>query len=265
MNKFKINFEEIKNNGTIIYFGKYPKTLIVDNYLINALNKINEVNELGYIELDGCEYKKINSCSLYNSFSGYVDLNNELLEMNSLYFRVEPIKWYILWEQLGEFNLEKDDTTKFELQLISADAIDFQKYNDKLCSYKDSFIRKWLNKEFFDVAFNKTQQMKIKGTNLEGGLIDNVFLLSKEEVEKYYTPETTLTTANDYSICNGGFNNSNNNCPWMLRSSDETKFTMIWPRGNWIHTSESFTRTNGVVPVITLKAGVIDVKELLGE
>ncbi len=265
MKKFKINFDELKYSNTVIYFGKYPKTLIIDNYLVNTLNEIDEVNELGYIDLDGCEYKKMDANIVRSSFSGYIELNNDISKMKFLYFRVEPIKWYVLWEQLGEFDLEKDDTSKFELQLISAEAIDFQKYNDELCKYKNSFIRKWLNKDFFDIAFNKKQQEKIKTTKLEDRLTDNVFLLSKEEVEKYYTPETTLTTATDFSICNGGFNNSNNNCPWMLRTSDETMVTMIWPRHNWIHTSDSYFSSNGVVPVITLKAGVINIRELLGE
>ena len=91
-------------------------------------------------------------------------------------------------------------------------------YTDEIV-WADSFIRGWLNTDFFDYAFDEDEQQKIlktnisttgkKSNNTRGGedTNDKVFLLSVEEVKKY------MYLGND---CVAGYQQYANS--WWLRS-----------------------------------------------
>ncbi|MDO4936136.1 MAG: DUF6273 domain-containing protein [Phascolarctobacterium sp.] len=80
--------------------------------------------------------------------------------------------------------------------LISEDEIGETEieWRNNVSSWETSSLRQWLNNNFFVVAFNKSEKKLIKLTNLEKNVngeynydvSDLLFLLSVEEVEKYF-------------------------------------------------------------------------------
>ena len=94
----------------------------------------------------------------------------------------EPIEWIVLKEE-GSKKL-----------LISRYILDYQEFNDTVIaqgtSWKNSTLRKWLNNEFFDLAFSSNEQKQIissqvqdyKADNVPGDITtDKVFILNKEQ------------------------------------------------------------------------------------
>ena len=100
----------------------------------------------------------------------------------------KPIEWIVL--------SIKDDRAL----LLSKYILEGKKYNEEDISvtWETSDIRRWLNKEFYDTAFNNIEQQKVLKTLVEtednpdyetdGGnnTEDKVFLLSLEEVQRFF-------------------------------------------------------------------------------
>ena len=100
----------------------------------------------------------------------------------------EPIEWFVL---------ERDGS---KLLLVSKYVLDLYHYYERLKSitWENSDIRSWLNNEFLLNAFNSEELKKIQTTKIKncdyllnytnGGnaTCDKVFLLSNEEVLKYF-------------------------------------------------------------------------------
>jgi len=102
----------------------------------------------------------------------------------------EPIRWRVLDK--------KDDKLFVQSEVI----LDMQPYNDKQTkvTWETCSVRSWLNDEFFTQAFNEDEQKRIFTTRnvntgysgyisyADGGnsTEDKVFLLSWEELNKYY-------------------------------------------------------------------------------
>lgn len=101
----------------------------------------------------------------------------------------ETIDWYVLDED-GD-----------KIMLISKYALDYKKFNDtdEAITWETSDLRKWLNDDFYNEAFDKDEQQfiyetKVENpdnhwTGVEGGndTIDKVYLLSFDEICKYFS------------------------------------------------------------------------------
>ena len=68
---------------------------------------------------------------------------------------IEPIKWRILSEENGE------------ALLLSEYILDAHRFDKKSNNYKDSEIRKWLNNEFYNKAFNENEKQIILTTEVD--------------------------------------------------------------------------------------------------
>ena len=91
-------------------------------------------------------------------------------------------------------------------------------------NWGNSEIRKWLNGDFYNKAFTDQEKKSIESSNLSDvGTTDNVFLLSKEEANKYFSN-------NDSRICKA------------------TNYRCEWGRGEWWLRS---TGSNGYVYCVT--------------
>lgn len=96
-----------------------------------------------------------------------------------------PIQWRIL-QNRGD-----------ELFLLSEYLLDCKRYHHEAVdiTWRDCDLRKWLNKEFFKMAFTVAEQKRIKTTlcrdNGEGSpdTKDKVFLLSVTEIEAFTSPQ----------------------------------------------------------------------------
>ena len=120
----------------------------------------------------------------------------------------EPIEWMVLAKE-GNKAL-----------LISKYAIDCKRYNEKNASitWESSTIRKWLNDEFINTAFNSSEQDKIQLSlvqnpdNAEYGAKggndtqDKIFLLSIDEVRKYFNNDRArMCKPTGYAIFQGAY------------------------------------------------------------
>lgn len=115
------------------------------------------------------------------------------------------MKWYIA---------DEDNET---LLLIAKESVVSRPFNDDAHFWDKSDIRKWLNKEFLDEAFDIYEKACIQTSNVittyfpkniwEDGderyieTEDKIFLLSAEETEEYFPLEATrIQEQNDYVI-----------------------------------------------------------------
>lgn len=114
---------------------------------------------------------------------------------------IQPIEWRVLAK--GEN----------KILVISKYGLEARRFDRKSNKWNNSEIRQWVNKDFYNKAFNENEKKYIN--SFDG---DNVFLLSKEEVEKYFAKRSERRCeATDYARANGA--DSKYNCDWWLRSS----------------------------------------------
>ena len=115
---------------------------------------------------------------------------------------LSPIRWSVL---------DIDEKNKKAL-IVSQYSLEYMKFYDdeKQSSWKDSFIRKWLNKDFYDKAFNDEEKKHIKSSkinnkNIEGirvkqgdNTTDKVFLLSVDEFRNFSDSSKIFSYSNTY-------------------------------------------------------------------
>ena len=305
--------EAAYQTGDIIEFGTYPQTKVTDEAIISALDAIEkEWVSYGYyrgtgisndgsmttsdymwhadIIFDGITYRAVQFSQFRPSQSylpiqtgggvSYQDENDYYIN-NIYYFRFEPLQWRVLDANEG--------------LLISERIIDSQAYNNYFLQsnnevwgdenqtyyasdYANSSIREWLNDVFYITAFDSSQQLKIKNTQLENKSIqnneydstetdDNIFLLSYWDLKNtgfgFSTQIDKRAHGTDYAKCQGldTFTDSNYNtydgkdtADWWLRSvgGSSRDACCVDERGNSNVVSFICITSTGVRPAITL-------------
>ena len=105
-----------------------------------------------------------------------------------------PIEWIVL------------DVLSDKALLLSKHILDCMPYNSQFeeITWEQSSLRKWLNEDFYDIAFDDNNKKLIIKSNVKndkeyfGGVkggddtVDKVFLLSIEEVKKYFGDNNKL-------------------------------------------------------------------------
>lgn len=147
--------------------------------------------------------------------------------------RAEPIEWIVLDNQEGR------------MLVISRYGLDCQPYNTTQAdvTWETCTLRNWLNSEFYNMAFNEGEKKVIMTSTLEnpdnehygtsGGNItkDNIFCLSADEADRYFTKdEERATKPTEYAVNRGVYVTKAEdvgvssvqgyigNCCWWLRS-----------------------------------------------
>ena len=136
----------------------------------------------------------------------------------------EPLEWYIL------------DKIDNKFLLVTKNIIDNIEFNNKLSSttWEKSLIRQWLNNDFLNNTFTTEEYGHIQTTrvktidgvynNVNGGNAtdDKIFLLSVEEIEKYFPLlDSRICGVTDYAKNKLGHDNS----WWWLRSMVNAQYT----------------------------------------
>lgn len=135
----------------------------------------------------------------------------------------QEIEWIIL------------DREKNKLLLVSKYILDVKPYHKSFVdiTWGASDIRKWLNDEFYNIAFDYSEQKRITYTftktkkkttdkrNRAGSTADKVFLLDKEEAEKFFPIDfERQASATEYVKKQGIYIDDNTGqSPWWLRTS----------------------------------------------
>lgn len=256
-----------KNNS--IYFGSYPTTLETNNKQIEKLNKkinntpttsnnydwisfnyysnnekmdymfykdidLNNDNINDYRAVYLTSYRPIQTDYESSEYSSHQD-NNGYFINNTYYFKYEKIKWDILEEKKGN------------ALLISSLVIDSMEYYPSLDessyehngglgysnNYELSNIRKWLNEDFYNLAFNNKEKeiiklMEIDNMNTDiindnykcNNTSDKVTLLSYNDARvKYYNNDNDRrASASDYAKSLGVFEAPNKSVTYRLRT-----------------------------------------------
>jgi len=98
------------------------------------------------------------------------------------YFRYEPIRWIIVNENNGEY------------ELVSEFSLDCQTFdNSGYSTWEESDIRSWLNTTFYDTAFSDEEKKIIKTTIVDNSADSQIFEDAGAPTEdKVYLPDKNL-------------------------------------------------------------------------
>lgn len=139
------------------------------------------------------KFPRLNPSSIYPTiFYGKYCIPDST-KPSTVYIR-RPIEWLVL---------EMDEQNKRAL-LLSKHVIDWEGFADSpiispsyATSWASSYLRKWLNEDFYQDSFSVEERNNICETNIipnketEKGTVDKIFLLSADEVKKYFVPRET--------------------------------------------------------------------------
>ena len=156
--------ELIKRDGNYIYFGEYPQSLKAEDVRV-----AEEASENGYyVGEDGAYYAKVVATPYALEYK--FDNGSSVVEGDTYYFKVEPIRWTILRENTTDGTVKlfcnnvifamsyQDDyyyNTSNQIYYTTANGAPNGTYAN---NYKYSAVRQWLIEEFYNTAFDETQQ-----------------------------------------------------------------------------------------------------------
>ena len=246
--------------GNKIYFGIYPQTKVTAT-TENGLSSITfdsstwtsyryyisksqsdfmyykdvDIDNNGTYDYRGVyftQYRPFDYSSSSSKPNSYQDENG--YSTNTIYwFSYDPIEWDILTESSGKAliiaNLILDSQDYYPESSISSFS-----HNGgwgRPNNYELSAIRKFLNDNFYNTAFNELQKAFIETTTVDNSAAstgqssnsnacnntnDKMFLLSYKEATTYYTSDTARQAkGSDYAKCQGLYPGNN---LWWLRS-----------------------------------------------
>ncbi len=288
-----------------VTFGSYPQSSENNNEIIDKLNNTNKtwsnkeyyvngslesILEFSDIDLDNngtfdyraIKYKKYRpSNTNYESNETLSNQDDNGYKINEIYyFKYEPLKWFI------SKIIEKDDSADY--LLISDYIIDSMEYypsdletefkhnekNGYANNYELSYIRNWLNIEFYNMSFNDLEKRIIISSkvNNDGKVLeeetnpyrsndtkDKVYLLSVEEAKVHYTLESLRQKmGTDYAKSNGLSTSANGNSNYWLRTPSIKKSNSVYYvdydgaiHGDGVTFVNNTSNTyNGVAPII---------------
>ena len=174
-------------------YGKYPKTIVDDKEIKEKLDEIDDskANELGYLELDGKEYKRV-IAKPYNNYEIHFSNNAVVRDGRTYYFSVEPVLWRVL---------KTEDGNKYLISQYVIDGFDFvdrtaiegKSLEECDISYENSNIRNSINNIFYNrLTNNETNKPIAKKINIKSGDTE------KEIEDKVWLPSYELLMNKDY-------------------------------------------------------------------
>ena len=189
----------------------------------------------------------------------------------------EDIEWLVLDKQ--------DD----KILVISKYGLDAKQYNTLRTdiAWEKCTLRSWLNGDFYNAAFSADDKQAIVQTKVPAGrnpkyntypgndTTDNVFLLSINEVNQYFSSDSARQcAASDYTIAQGALKNSSYMadgkaaCWWWLRSPGYTQHDTAYVNigGSVTHIGLYVNDDSGCVrPALWINLGVVDEISFLWE
>ncbi|MEI6578320.1 MAG: DUF6273 domain-containing protein [Eubacteriales bacterium] len=228
--------------GDIIEYGSYPQTKVTNLDLINTLEAqtLSAENTVVYA---GAKYQRVFFTTVTNSYQAL----NGYSTNTAYWFKFEPIQWRVLSNTAGE------------LFVMAEKILDPKAYNQTAVNvtWETCTMRSWLNSDFYNTAFNSSEQAAIKTstvvnedylTGTDGGVntSDKLFLLSYNEAitsaygfsSDYNTQDTARRAqGTDYSKSIGLYSSTESlyagNSLWWLRTpgDNQTHFCILTTNG----------------------------------
>ncbi len=126
---------------------------------------------------------------------------------------IEPITWRVLQREADY------------LLAIAEKGLDCKQYNEKWCdiTWADCTLRRWLNSEFYNEAFNEQERKCILKTSIVNNAgpdtEDYIFLLSVDEAKSLFADDgVRRAKPTEYTVKNGVHTSNNGCCVWWLRT-----------------------------------------------
>ncbi len=202
----------------------------------NKYNKaISLMNSENYVE----------ALDIFKTLNGYKD-SEDMIDLCDLNIKADELKSvtigsYIKFGKYNQFKYSGNYNTLSNIEWLVLDkkdnkilvtsryVLDCKKFNEKeeYTTWENCGIRTWLNDYFYNYAFSNLEKELITTTSIDvfadnhlaGTVLDKVFLLSKEEVEKYFvTDKERGCRPTPYAEAQGVFKDNTGNCWWWLRS-----------------------------------------------
>lgn len=176
--------------------------------------------ETAYALLDGLNYK--DNVKLLNSIKPKIQKNmlskaevgeyvnfGSYEQDNNISNGKEDIEWLVLSKENNH------------ILLITRYGLDCQAYSTSSVSvtWKNCFLREWLNDTFLNEAFSPEEAKNIMRTDLDEGTSDKVFLLSINEANKYFDSDSArYCKGTAYCYGMGAYATNQGDCWWWLRT-----------------------------------------------
>lgn len=231
----KLNKEE-----NTIEYGLYPTSYVNDVNIINELEKIEKPIRNDWYLLNDTYYKK-EKANVFNNETYKFNNGETIVNETEYWFKCETIKWKILSNNNGNY---------YVLSTLLLDTgVYYSDYSERVIdgniiypnNYEHSSIRKWLNNDFFNIAFSLNNTY-IKTTSV----INSASSFSNESTSIYESNDTNdliyLPSFNDYFNTSFGFESNINST-----SSTRTCLTTDYARckGAWLNNKNTNLKNNG--------------------
>ncbi len=215
-----VNEEFYDRDGDFIFMGEYPQTLA----LADAISGMGtEVDDDGYYtsSYDSERYAKVVATPYER---GYTFSNEEeVINGETYYFKVEPIKWRIV------------DISGKKALLLAEILLDNSKYDFDDCNWENSDIRNLLNNNFYNKAFNDSQQGIIETSLVDNsigtGFYTNTtrfpYIEQNDTNDKVFLLSFSDTTNSSYGFAS---NSTTNDKLRRAYTSDYSRSKGIWVR-----------------------------------
>ena len=219
--------------GNIIEFGSYPQSEVTDSKLTAILDDLSplwdEWTNYGYYSGDGAvgsmvegdwmrywdveyngsryrgvKFKQYRPYYTYKTSSvTYQDDNG--YDIDTVYwFKFEPIKWRVLDPGTGLVMCETIiDSQPYCNTIYSVDNGIYGCFNDTectayACDYETSYIREWLNSDFYYIAFTEEERERIGSTTLNNnGYYTSVGTKEFEKLDGNHTNDKVFLLSYD--------------------------------------------------------------------
>ena len=251
-------------HGEYVHIGTFEQ---LQNYAEGRKNQylgeeaINEKEEMeynrkaiyAYQQCDGWLDSAARNWDLNKSVEAYLQSMLNKVQKNVIvkfgqykqrYSDSEKIEWIVL----------SVDKSKGTVKLLSRYLLDCIQYHtkDTKVSWSDSYIRSWLNNDFYNNAFSYEEQQVIVQTYSSGSL-DYVTMLDKKEIESGNFAKGCEATP--YAVSKGVDVGSDNGLScWWVRADTVPGNTTFWVgiHGGIYTKNRATVKNNGVRPVITV-------------
>lgn len=194
-----------EDNKTVTY-GMYPQTVETNEEILEQLDQVF-VNQDAIYQLNDKYYVKTTS-NVFKGESYTFNNGNSIINNNEYWFRCEPIVWNVISNNDNVYYLLSSlllDTAFYQNNYDERTINDTKIYSN---NYEYSYIRNWLNSEFYSLAFMLNDTCIIEET------IDNSAKSTDDLNNKYCSNDTKdkvyLPSYDDYLNSNYNFDSTNN-------------------------------------------------------
>ena len=204
-----------KYNAAIALYnaGKYEEAIIAFEALNGYRDSAERIKEIEAVLRENCTYSLQKASVGSTAFFGSYEQDNDTSNGK------EAIEWVVLAKENNR------------ILLISKYILDCQKYNrNYVATWETSALRKWLNTTFLNEAFNTNEQQCIVSTKVKAeknpsystdpgnNTTDNVFLLSIQEANRYFSSDAERQGAMTAYARSQQSRSSGEHYNWWLRT-----------------------------------------------